>query len=63
MKIEMRADTTCLEHEQLALLIANDLAALLTRELPAQSDALLALVTEIESSSISWVNAWAKGAK
>jgi hypothetical protein len=59
----LRPDMTDLEREHLALLIANDLTALLTRELPEQSDALLALVTEIESASITWVSAWAKGAK
>ena len=52
---------TELEREHLALLIANDLAALLTRELPEQNDALLALVTEIERASMLWVSAWAKG--
>lgn len=64
-----------LEREHLALMIANDLAfllaqeladditAMLVREMPAQSDALLGLVDDIERASARWVSAWAKGEK
>lgn len=71
----MRTDMTALERNHLVLMIANDLALLLSREIadditallvqkmPAQSDALLSLVADIESASARWVGAWAKGDK
>ena len=61
------------QRQHLALLIANDLAlllareiaddttALLVQEMPQQSDALLRLVADIERASALWVSAWAKG--
>jgi hypothetical protein len=61
------------QREHLALLIANDLAlllareiadditALLVQEMPQQSDALLGLVADIERASALWVGAWANG--
>jgi len=52
-----------LERERLALLIANDLVALLTRELPERAEALLELVVDIDRASARWVSAWAKGEK
>lgn len=63
------------QREHLVLLIANDLAfllaqeladditAMLVREMPAQSDALLSLVDDIDRASMKWVSAWAKGEK
>lgn len=63
------------ERDHLVLLIANDFAlllaqeiadditALLVREMPAQSDALLSLVDDIERASALWVSTWAKGEK
>jgi hypothetical protein len=69
----MRTGMARLDPEHLTLLIANDLAfllaqeladditAMLVREMPAQSDALLSLVDDIERASALWVSAWAKG--
>jgi hypothetical protein len=54
---------TALERESLALLIANDFAALLAQEQPEQAEALLELVADVERASALWGSAWAKGAK
>lgn len=59
----LRPDMTDLEREHLALLIANDLAALLAQEQPEQAEALLELVVDVERASALWVSAWAKGEK
>lgn len=55
--------TTALARESLALLIANDLAALLVKEMPGQSDALKALTVATECAVEHWLRLWGKGAK
>ena len=42
---------------------ATSITAMLVREMPAQSDALLSLVDDIDRASMKWVSAWAKGEK
>ena len=50
-----------LERDHLILMIANDLARMLAQEQPAQAEALLQLVADIERASTLWVSAWLKG--
>ena len=51
---------TKLDRDHLVLMIANDLARMLAQVQPAQAEALLQLVADIERASTLWVSAWLK---